>query len=462
MFESLLKNLDPVFRRLRGRGKVSEANTRDALREIRLALLEADVSYKVVKQFTSAVLERATGTEVVRSVSPGQQFVKVVYDELVQLMGPVDHEIPFQKDGVTVIMLVGLQGSGKTTSAAKLAKYLAAKGRQPLLVAADVQRPAAIEQLRVLGSQLGYPVYAQEGGRPPKICQRAVKFAQKEGCDCAILDTAGRLHVDEPLMLELKEIVSRVKPAQIYLVCDAMTGQDAVNSAVAFHERLKIDGVILTKLDGDARGGAALSIKAVTQCPVKFAGVGEQLDRLEEFHPDRMASRILGMGDVVTLVEKAQAALDTDEAEALRKKLLKKTFTLEDFLKHLQHVKKIGPIKELMGMIPGMGGIDVETAQQELPRIEAIIQSMTPGERQQPELIDGSRRRRISRGSATDTTEVNQLLKQFRQMKKVMRQFASMKVSVGEAAGAGSPNFGGFGPAGGQRRSKPRRRKRRR
>jgi len=436
MFETLYKNLDQVFRRLRGKGKITEANTREALREIRMALLEADVGYKVVKEFAGKVLARSTGAEVIRSVSPGQQIVKIVHDELINLMGPVDHTIPFRDDGVTTIMLIGLQGSGKTTTAAKLAKFLTAKGRKPLLVAADVQRPAAIQQLRVLGEELDVPVYTQENGRPPKICQRSVVHAQKHHLDVTILDTAGRLHIDEPLMVELEEITRRAKPSQTYLVCDAMTGQDAVNSADEFNKRLKLDGVILTKLDGDARGGAALSVKAVTGVPIKFVGVGERLDNFEEFHPNRMASRILGNGDVVSLVEKAQAAVDADSARALQEKIRKKTLTLEDFFEQLQSVKKIGPLGEIMSLVPGMGDVDVDAAQAELPRIEAIICSMTPEERRSPDVIDGSRRRRIARGSGTHTQDVNQLLKQFKQMKKIMSQFAGSPATI-------SPDMGG-------------------
>jgi len=425
MFESLSKSLDGVFKKLRGKGVISEENTREAMREVRMALLEADVSYKVVKQFVASCQERALGQEVLRSVSPGQQIVKVVHDELVALMGPVDHAIKMSEHGPTVLMLVGLQGAGKTTAAAKLAQYLGHRGHSPLLVAADVQRPAAIEQLRVLGRQLDMPVYAEEGGRPPRICQRSIGAAREQNCDIVILDTAGRLHVDEVLMAELREIADRVKPNETLLVCDAMTGQDAVNSAGEFNESLGIEGVILTKLDGDARGGAALSIKAVTGRSIKFVGVGEKLDALEEFHPDRMASRILGMGDVVSFVEKVQSEVDLERAAELEEKIRSRSLTLEDFLEQLQQVKRMGSLQDVMGLLPGMGGVDFQAAEGQIPHIEGIIRSMTPAERDDPDKINSSRRRRIARGSGRNTQEVNQLLKQFRQMKKVMKQFGS-------------------------------------
>jgi len=435
MFESLTQNLERIFKRLRGRGVITEQNTRDAMREIRLALLEADVSYKVVKDFTAACLERATGQEVLRSISPGQQIVKIVHDELVRLMGPGDHVIAFAPHGPTIVMLCGLQGSGKTTTAGKLGRYLEQRGHAPMLVAADVQRPAAIEQLRVIGSQLDLPVYAEDAGRPPRICKRALDAARERNCDILILDTAGRLHIDDALMQELCDIRDQVRPHDILLVCDAMTGQDAVNSATEFNDRLGIDGVILTKLDGDARGGAALSIRAATGKPIKFVGVGEKLDAIEEFHPDRMASRILGMGDVVSFVEKVQSEVDADQARRLEEKIRKRTLTLEDFLQQLQQVKRLGNLSDLFGMMPNMGGVDFKSAEAELPRIEAIIRSMTPAERLDPDVIDSSRRRRIAAGSGTNTQEVNSLLKQFRQMKKMMKQLAE------------SGMMRGFGPA---------------
>jgi signal recognition particle subunit SRP54 len=440
MFDSLTKNLDNILRKIKGTAVISEANTRDAMREIRMALLEADVSYKVVKDFTTTCQQRAMGQEVLRSVSPGQQIVKIVHDELVNLMGPVDHTIRYNEHGPTILMLAGLQGSGKTTTAAKLARFLQHKGHTPMLVAADVQRPAAIEQLKVLGTQLNIPVYSEEGGRPPRICERSIQAAREKNCDLVVLDTAGRLHVDQALMEELREIKDRVKPQQIYLVCDAMTGQDAVNSANEFNQKIEIDGVILTKLDGDARGGAALSIKAVTGKPIKFIGMGERLESLEEFHPDRMASRILGMGDVVSLVEKVQAQVDADRARELEEKIRKRSLTLEDFLEQLQQVKKLGSLQDIMGALPGMGGVDFSSAEGEIPRVEAIVRSMTPAERRDPDLIDSSRRRRIAAGSGTNTQEVNQLLKQFRQMKKMMKQFTEGNIRK---------NLGGGGLAGG-------------
>ncbi len=440
MFDSLTKNLDNILRRIKGTAVITESNTREAMREIRMALLEADVSYKVVKDFTTICQQRAMGQEVLRSVSPGQQVVKIVHDELVNLMGPVDHAIQYNEHGPTIIMLAGLQGSGKTTTAAKLARFLQHKGHTPMLVAADVQRPAAVEQLKVLGAQLKLPVYFEDGGRPPRICERSIQAAREKNCDLVVLDTAGRLHIDEALMQELGEIKDRVKPQQVYLVCDAMTGQDAVNSANEFNQKIEIDGVILTKLDGDARGGAALSIKAVTGKPIKFIGMGERLESLEEFHPDRMASRILGMGDVVSLVEKVQAQVDADRARELEEKIRKRSLTLEDFLEQLQQVKKLGSLQDIMGALPGMSGVDFSSAEGEIPRVEAIVRSMTFEERRDPEIIDSSRRRRIASGSGTNTQEVNQLLKQFRQMKKVMKQFSegSVRKNLGGGLSGGA------------------------
>ncbi len=441
MFESLGQSLESVFKRLRGKGFISEANAREAVREVRMALLEADVSYKVVKAFSDRCLNRALGHEVLRSVSPGQQFVKVVHDQLVDLMGPVDHRITFSEHGPTIVMLVGLQGSGKTTTAAKLARYLEQRGHAPMLVAADVQRPAAIEQLKILGEQIAVPVYSESGGRPPGICERSLGKAHDLNRDVVILDTAGRLHVNAELMAELKQIRDRVRPQEVLLVCDAMTGQDAVNSAGEFDASLDIDGVILTKLDGDARGGAALSIKGVTGKSIKFIGVGEKLDALDEFHPDRMASRILGMGDVVSFVEKVQTEVDADRARAIEEKIRKRTLTLEDFLEQLQQVKRFGNLQDMFKLLPGMGGIDFETAENEIPHVEAIIRSMTPRERHDPDVINSSRRRRIAAGSGTNTQEVNQLLKQFRQMKKVMQQFAQSGTMKRSGVGDGRSGF---------------------
>ncbi|HJO56119.1 MAG TPA: signal recognition particle protein, partial [Candidatus Scalindua sp.] len=375
-------------------------------------------NYKVVKDFIKKVTEKAVGEEVLKSVTPGQQIIKIVQTEMANLMGPGDSTIKYADGDVTVIMLVGLQGSGKTTTAGKLASMILSKGKSPLLVAADVQRPAAIEQLQVIGKQLNIPVYAEKGSNPLKICKWALKRAFLDKHNVVILDTAGRLHVDEELMLELNQIKSQIKPTQIYFVCDSMTGQDAVNSAKEFHSQLNFDGVILTKLDGDTRGGAALSIKAVTGKPIKFVGVGEKFDKLEEFHPDRMASRILGMGDVVSLVEKAQMAIDEKDAEQLEKKIKDNTLTLDDFLTQLHQVKKMGSMKDILGMIPGVGkkmkGMDVDENQ--LKRVEAIIRSMTLEERMNPDRIEGSRRHRICRGSGTSSQDVSQLLKQFKQM----------------------------------------------
>lgn len=423
MFEAITNNFENVFRKLRGKGRLTESNIKDGLHEVRLALLEADVNYKVVKDFIQHVTARAVGEEVIKSIAPGQQVIKIVHDELVKLMGESDTTIPFKDGEPTLIMLMGLQGSGKTTSAGKLAKLIQSKGKKPLLVAADVQRPAAIEQLKVLGKQLDVPVYFEDGSQAVKICKNALKHAKEQASDVVIFDTAGRLHIDDDLMTELKEIKTSIAPHQIYFVCDSMTGQDAVNSAKEFDVQMGFDGVILTKLDGDTRGGAALSIRAVTGKPIKFVGIGEKLDRLEEFHPDRMASRILGMGDIVSLVERAQQAIDLEEAEKLSKKINDDSIGLDDFLNQLQQIKKMGPLKEVLGMIPGLGnkleGLDVDENQ--LQRVEAIIRSMTLEERSLPDVINGSRRLRIANGSGTTIQDVNQLLKQFRSMKKMMK-----------------------------------------
>ncbi|NOR64605.1 MAG: signal recognition particle protein [Candidatus Scalindua sp.] len=428
MFESITGNFETIFNKMRGRGRLSEQNINDGLREVRVALLEADTNYKVVKDFIKNVTEKAVGEEVLKSVTPGQQIVKIVQTEMANLMGPGDSTIKYVDGDITVIMLAGLQGSGKTTTAGKLANMILSKGKSPLLVADDVQRPAAVEQLKVIGKQLNIPVYSEKGSSPLKICKWAMKRAFLDKHNVVILDTAGRLHVDEELMLELNQIKKQIKPTQIFFVCDSMTGQDAVNSAKEFNEQLNFDGVILTKLDGDTRGGAALSIKAVTGKPIKFVGVGEKLDKLEEFHPDRMASRILGMGDVVSLVEKAQMVIDEKEAEKLEKKIKDNTLTLDDFLSQLQQVKKMGPMKDILGMIPGMGkkmkGMDVDENQ--LKRVEAIIRSMTLEERMNPDKVEGSRRHRISRGSGTNSQDVSQLLKQFKQMKKMFRSLGDI------------------------------------
>lgn len=424
MFENITNSLETVFSKLSGRGRLTESNIKDGLREVRVALLEADTNFKVVKEFIEKVTHRAVGEDVIKSVSPGQQIIKIVHDEIEHLMGPVDSTIQFKDKDITVLMLVGLQGSGKTTTSAKLAKLIEHKGKKPMLVAADIQRPAAIEQLKILGKQIDIPVFFKEGTRVVKICKKAYDAAKNEGRDVLIIDTAGRLHIDTEMMNELKEIKEAVNPTQIYFVCDAMTGQDAVNSAQEFNDQLGFDGVILSKLDGDTRGGAALSIKAVTGKPIKFIGVGERIDKLEEFHPDRMASRILGMGDVVSLVERAQNAISIDDAEKLSKKIREDSLTLDDFLDQLQQVKKMGPLKEIMGMIPGLGkrmeGMDVDVDQ--LKNVEAIIRSMTKKERLNPEIIDGGRRNRIADGSGTTAQNINLLLKQFKQMKKMLKQ----------------------------------------
>ncbi|QIA26915.1 signal recognition particle protein [Thermaerobacter sp. PB12/4term] len=426
-FEGLAEKLQAVFKRLRGKGKLTEADVEAALREVRLALLEADVNFKVVKDFIARVRERAVGQEVLESLTPAQQVIKIVHDELTQLMGGQHARLDLGGELPAVVMLVGLQGSGKTTTAAKLARLLTRQGRQPLLVAADVYRPAAVEQLVTLGQQVQVPVYAPGTDRDPvDIAREGVAEARRRGRDVVLIDTAGRLHIDDALMDELERIRQAVAPREILLVVDAMTGQDAVNVAETFHRRLGIDGVILTKLDGDARGGAALSVRAVTGRPIKFVGLGERVDQLEPFHPERMASRILGMGDVLSLIEKAQAAFDAQQAQRLERKLREQTFDLEDFLEQLRQVRKMGPLDQLLAMIPGLGGRlkDVTVDERELRRIEAIIQSMTPEERRRPEIINASRRRRIAMGSGTRVQDVNRLLKQFAETQRLMKQVA--------------------------------------
>jgi signal recognition particle subunit SRP54 len=426
MFESLTERLQNAFSKLRGKGKLSEADLNDGLREVRLALLEADVNYRVVRDFTESIKARATGQEVMRSLTPGQQVIKIVNEEMVNLMGGEVTRVNMSSDGPTVLVLVGLQGSGKTTAAAKLARRFAKDGRNPLLVAADIQRPAAITQLQVLGESLDVPVFSMGSNESPvKICQAAVKQAVKNGNEPVIIDTAGRLHIDEQLMEELRQIKRQVNPTEILLVADSMTGQDAVNVAKEFDDSLDIDGVILTKLDGDARGGAALSIKAVTGKPIKLVGVGEKLDALEEFHPDRMASRILGMGDVLTLIEKAEAAIDEEKARELEKKIVERRgLTLDDFLDQLQQIKKMGSLDQLADMIPGMSG-NFQVDEEQMKRTEAMIRSMTVQERHNPRIINGSRRMRIAKGSGTTVQDVNRLLKQFSQMNRMVRQFTA-------------------------------------
>ena len=426
MFDSLTDKFSSVFRSLSGRGRITEANISDAMREVRKALLEADVNYEVVKTFCTDVTKAAMGAEVLNSLHPGQVMVKVVSDELTKLMGPVDSKIYYVSPGPTVILLAGLQGGGKTTTAGKLAKLIQSQGKRPLLVADDLQRPAAIQQLQVLGEQIGVDVYTEESKDPVRVAKQALKHAKKNGYDVVILDTAGRLHIDEEMMAEIERVAKAVTPHQIYLVCDAMTGQDAVNSAKEFNERLELDGVILTKLDGDARGGAALSVKAVTGKPIKFVGMGEKLDKLEAFHPDRMASRILGMGDVVTLVEKAQEHFEADEAEKLQKKMAKGTFGFDDFLKQMSAVKKMGGVKDMMKMLPGMGQQvkDVDFDGKEMRQMEGMVYSMTLKERKDPDLIDASRRRRIAAGAGVQTNDVSGLVKTFKRSRDMMKSLS--------------------------------------
>ncbi len=427
MFDNLSDKLDSVFKRLKGHGTLTEKNIADGMREVRMALLEADVNFKVVKQFIADIKERSLGQEVMKSLTPGQQVIKIVNEELAGLMGGVHEDLNLSGTHPVALMLVGLQGSGKTTTAGKLAIHLRKKGRKPYLVPADVYRPAAIDQLQKLGSQLDVPVFdSSTDMNPVDICQKARVAAHKEGCDTVLLDTAGRLHIDEELMGELQQIKAAVQPSDILLVADAMTGQDAVNMAKAFDDALGIGGVVLTKMDGDARGGAALSIKSITGKPIKFIGVGEKLNDLEVFHPDRMASRILGMGDMLTMIEKAQEAVDAKDAAILEKKLRKNQFTLEDFRDQLAQVRKMGSLTDLMGMIPGMGKLkqmkNFEVDDNELVRIEAIINSMTPRERRQYGIINGSRRRRIAKGSGTKVQDVNQLIKNYTQVMKMMKK----------------------------------------
>jgi signal recognition particle subunit SRP54 len=427
MLEQLSQNLEGIFKKLRGQGKLSEANISDAMREVRRALLEADVNYKVVRTFINSVKEKALGSEVLRSITPGQQIVKIIHEELIVLLG--EKTVGLELSGnPAIILLVGLQGSGKTTTAAKLARNLRKSGRQPLLVACDVYRPAAITQLQVLGKQLDIPVFADEGNQDVvQIAQAAIRESVRYPANVVIVDTAGRLHVDADMMDEVKRLQQALKPAEILFVADAMTGQDAVTAAGTFAETVDLTGVILTKLDGDARGGAALSVREVTGKPIKYIGVGEHLDKLETFHPDRMAGRILGMGDIVSLVEKAQQDIDVEEAAKLEEKMLKNTFDLEDFKQQLKQLKSMGPIGDLMSMIPGVKGIkDVDIDEKRLTRIEAIINSMTLVERHRPQILDGSRRKRIARGSGTKVQDVNQLIKQFQSMKKMMKKFGKM------------------------------------
>jgi signal recognition particle subunit SRP54 len=430
MFESLSQKLEVAFKKLRGQGKITPQNVEESLREIRRALLDADVNYKVAKQFIDEVQKRALGQEVLNSITPGQQIIKIIYDEMVKLLGEAKVELNYSQTPPSVVLIAGLQGSGKTTFAGKLANLLKSKGRLPLLVAADVHRPAAIDQLESLGKQIEIPVYADRGADALKIAEDSIEYARKNIRDTIILDTAGRMHVDEQMMNEVAAIRDKVHPHEILFVVDAMTGQDAVNTAKAFHDRLNFDGVVLTKLDGDSRGGAALSIRSIVNKPIKFVGVGEKLDALEPFYPDRIASRILGMGDIVSLVEKAQQTFDQEKAVKLEEKLRKAQFTFEDFLDQLREIKKMGPISQVVSMIPGMNKLpaSANVDDRELVRIEAIMQSMTKEERMRPTIINGSRRRRISMGSGTTVQEVNRLLKQFEEMQKMMRKISKSGV----------------------------------
>ncbi len=444
-FEGLSEKLAASFKKLRNKGKLSEADVRDAMREVRLALLEADVNYKVAKDFTNKVVEAAVGAKVMESLTPAQMVIKIVNDQLTELMGGEATALVRANRPPSVILMCGLQGSGKTTHSAKLAKWLKSKGYRPMLVACDVYRPAAIEQLKVVGDKAGVPVFEMGTADPVDIARAAVSHARDHGNDYVILDTAGRLHIDEVLMEELKNIRTAVTPTDILLVVDAMTGQDAVNVAASFNEALGITGVILTKLDGDTRGGAALSVRAVTGQPIKFAGMGEKLDDLEVFHPDRMASRILGMGDVMSLIEKAEQQVSDKEAEELAKKLQADKFDLNDLLEQFRQIQKMGDIKSMLGMIPGMGKQlkDVEIDPRQFDRIEAIILSMTAAERKKPDIINPSRKRRIAAGCGQRVEDVNRLLKQYDSMRQLMKQMKRMNKKGGR--GVGFPGMGGMG-----------------
>lgn len=458
IFESLSDRLQETFKKLRGHGKLTEDDVNEAMRDVRMALLEADVNFKVVKNFIKTIKERAIGQEILETLTPAQVVIKIVDEELTNLMGGTQSRINMSPQPPTVIMMVGLQGAGKTTSAGKLGLSLRKQGKRPVLVAADIYRPAAIKQLQVVGENLGIPVFAMEECKDAvKIARESLQYAQSHANDVIIVDTAGRLQIDEKLMQELKDIKSSVKPHEILLVVDAMTGQEAVNVAETFNNDLGLDGVVLTKLDGDARGGAALSIKEVTGCPIKFIGMGEKLEALEPFYPDRMASRILGMGDVLSLIEKAQTTFDLEEAKRMEKKLRKDEFTLDDFLSQMQQVKKLGSLDQILGMIPGMGDLKKKLGDQELDlngkemrQIEAIITSMTPQERADITIINGSRRKRIAKGSGTRVQDVNKLLKQFGEMRKMMKKMKKMQKgkkglpglgSLGNLAGGLGKNF---------------------
>ncbi len=443
IFEGLAEKLQGTLKKLKGKGKLSEKDVKEAMREVKLALLEADVNFKVVKKFINSVTERAVGKEVMESLTPGQHVIKIVNEELTKLMGETESKINYSSNPPTVIMLCGLQGAGKTTTTGKLGSLLKSKGKRPLLVACDIYRPAAVKQLQVVGQKVDIPVFSMgDKQNPIDIAKASIEHAKKHGNDLVIIDTAGRLHIDEELMEELQNIKSSVNPNEILLVVDAMTGQDAVTVAKTFDDKLEVSGVILTKLDGDTRGGAALSIRAVTEKPIKFSAIGEKLDQFEVFHPDRMASRILGMGDVLSLIEKAQANLDAQKAIELEKKLRTQQFTLDDFLDQLEQMKNLGPLSSVLEMIPGLGSKQMKNLNvddKDLVRIEAIIKSMTKAERHDPSIINGSRRKRIAMGSGTKIQDVNQLLKQFKQTKKMMKQFSSMEKVMKKRGGIKFP-----------------------
>jgi len=440
MFESLSEKLEEALKRIRGQSKITEENVTEALTEVRRALLDADVNVGVVKTFIDSVKEKSLGLEVKGNVLPGQLMIKLIHDELVALMGTSKSDIAYAPQAPTVVMVAGLQGSGKTTFCAKLAYQLKKKGRQPLLVACDIYRPAAIDQLKTLGGSMSLPVFSKEDAQPVEIATEALTYARKYGRDVVIVDTAGRLTIDEAMMQEVADLKSTIKPHEILFVCDAMTGQDAVNTAQAFHERLELTGVVLTKLDGDTRGGAALSIRSVLGKPIKFVGVGEKVDQLEPFHPERIASRILGMGDIITLVEKAQSQIDEKEAARLEEKLKKNQFTFEDFLDQMRMIKKMGSLRDLLGMIPGMDKAlrNVQIDEKAFGRVEAIVLSMTLEERRNPKLLNGSRRRRIAVGSGSSVQDVNRLIKQFEDMQKMMKNMSRGKMNqmLGPQAGA--------------------------
>jgi signal recognition particle subunit SRP54 len=445
-FEGLADRLQNTINKIRGKGKVNEADVKEMMREVRLALLEADVNFKVVKDFVKKVSERAVGQEVLKSLTPGQQVIKVVQEELTALMGGEQSKIAVAGRPPTVIMMVGLQGAGKTTTTGKLANLLRKKyNRKPMLVAADIYRPAAIKQLETLGKQLSMPVFSLgDQVSPVEIAKQAIEKAKEEHHDYVLIDTAGRLHIDEALMNELKDIKELTKPDEIFLVVDAMTGQDAVNVAQSFNELLGLTGVVLTKLDGDTRGGAALSVRAVTNTPIKFVGMGEKMDALEAFHPERMASRILGMGDVLTLIEKAQANVDEEKAKELEQKMRTMSFTLDDFLEQLGQVRKLGPLDELLKMMPGANKIkglnNIQVDEKQIGHVEAIIRSMTKAEKEHPEIINANRKKRIAKGSGRTVPEVNRLLKQFEDMKRMMKQFSGMQ-QKGKKKGFGGMKF---------------------